>query len=318
MSSRVIILEGPDGGGKTTLARHLNEKYGYITMKTSQPKDGEDLFISYTKSLLEAVGSWRPIVFDRHYLGEPVYGPIMRDADLLGIRGRRLIERLLVSRGVHLVLCLPTWEKLLQAWKDKNGDDYLRTEEQLSKINNAYHRQLELLQMPVNNVLGYRWSETDGPAEESKLMHALFEPLWSCPDFMTGWPSATTLIVGERVNHKAVAWDLPFHHLGGSSEWLLDRLDDAHVHESTLCWANALDRDEKPNPLFQACEAFPNLLRVVALGDVALQACEREFAKSAIEICPLPHPQYWKRFKSSQSEVYTDLLRQAIDPQGAK
>jgi hypothetical protein len=313
MSSRVIILEGPDGGGKTTLARHLNEKYGYVTMKTSQPKDGEDLFTSYTTSLLQATGSWRPIVFDRHYLGEPVYGPIMRDADLLGTRGRRLLERLIVSRGVHLVLCLPTWEKLLQAWKDKNGDDYLRNEDQLAKINTAYHRQLEKIHMPVANVLGYRWSETDGPAEESRLMHALFEPIWSCPSFMTGWPQANTLIVGEQVNLAAVPWDLPFHHLGGSSEWLLDRLDDAQVHEVDLCWANALDRSGNFNKLELATTAFPSLRRVVALGDVAANLCCKTLPN--VECVNLPHPQYWKRFKSRQVDEYTRLLQEAIQPQ---
>lgn len=315
MSSRVLILEGPDGGGKTTLARHLHEKYGYLIAKTSQPKEGEDLFTSYTTSLLNAIGSWRPVVFDRHYLGESIYGPIMRNADLLGLRGKRLIERLLVSRGVHLVLCLPTWEKLLQAWKDKNGDDYLRTEEQLGKINNAYHKALETLPLPVDNIIGYRWSSTDGPAEEAKLMHALFEPIWSCPNFMTGWPQANTLIVGEQVNHKAVPWDLPFHHLGNSSDWLLDRLDDAHVHEATLAWCNALDRDGKNNPLNLAQAAFPNLRRVIALGDVALGACQREFDVNQIDIHDLPHPQYWKRFKGTKPDEYTQMLSEAINDQ---
>lgn len=305
MSSRVIILEGPDGGGKSTLARYLQDRYGYAVCKTNQPKEGEDLFTSYTGSLVAALNHYRPVVFDRHYLGEAIYGPIMRGEDRLGTRGRRLIERLLVSRGVHLILCLPTWAQLLEAWKAKNGDDYLRNEDQLNKINNAYHREMD---RGLPNATVYQWSLEE---RAEVIASCLFEPLPAYPSFMTGYPGATTLIVGERVNPKAVPWDLPFHHLGNCSDWLLDRLDDAHIPERSLCWANALNRLGEVNPLDQALTACDNLKRVIALGDKATEVCRERF-NGTTEVVPLPHPQYWKRFKARQADEYTQMLSNVI------
>lgn len=75
----MLILEGPDGGGKTTLANWLSETMEWPIA----PK-----IVSSNHDVLTSKGEWveenlergaQPVIFDRHCLiSEGIYGPIMR------------------------------------------------------------------------------------------------------------------------------------------------------------------------------------------------------------------------------------------------
>jgi Cdc6-like AAA superfamily ATPase len=70
----VIILEGPDGSGKTTLSRKLSEIHNIPVMK----RDQQDAFL-WT---MAEMSSWALVglrIYDRFPLvGEYIYGPIRR------------------------------------------------------------------------------------------------------------------------------------------------------------------------------------------------------------------------------------------------
>lgn len=309
--SQVIILEGPDGGGKTTLANHLRQRYGFKVLKTNQPEPGEDLFTSYTIALLQALDGWQPAVFDRHYLGECVYGPVMRDEDRLGEMGRTLIERVCAANGVPVVLCLPSWKQLIDNWKAKNGQDYLKNEEQLNKVHNEYFRQFDrLVDREFLNMYRY-----DMPNMGD--ITTVLEPVRRLPPGFTGYPEATILMVGEQVNDAVVPWDLPFHALTGCSRYIYDHIKALGVAERDLAWANARDRGGVSNDLAQVVSVMPNLKRVIALGTVAQKVCQKEFGQfelgsPILTVHEVPHPQYWKRFHAGRSQAYQDQLKEAM------
>jgi GTPase SAR1 family protein len=75
----VIIVEGPDGAGKTTLINTLKEKLNLEVAPRVVSKDAEamvDLRVWVEKNLM---AGWQPLIFDRHRLiSEPIYGPILR------------------------------------------------------------------------------------------------------------------------------------------------------------------------------------------------------------------------------------------------
>lgn len=72
----LIIIEGPDKQGKTELAKYLSKKLNLSYRHAGPPVDGFD---GYLKELKQVVKSKRGTVMDRSFIGELVYGPILRD-----------------------------------------------------------------------------------------------------------------------------------------------------------------------------------------------------------------------------------------------
>jgi thymidylate kinase len=69
-----LVLEGPDGVGKSTLAERLSARYGFQVVHSPQTPDHLDLADRY-RSLLDGAGR---ILFDRCFVSELVYGPLYR------------------------------------------------------------------------------------------------------------------------------------------------------------------------------------------------------------------------------------------------
>jgi hypothetical protein len=75
----VIIVEGPDGAGKTTLIRQMQDRYGLrvaprvVSKETTAMVNLQD----WVENNLEEGPQW--LLFDRHRLiSETIYGPIVR------------------------------------------------------------------------------------------------------------------------------------------------------------------------------------------------------------------------------------------------
>ena len=73
----IILLEGPDGSGKTTLANKIKQQTGYVLLHRSYPKTKEEK-AKMKQEYLEAIKSRKNIIIDRCWYSEMVYGPIMR------------------------------------------------------------------------------------------------------------------------------------------------------------------------------------------------------------------------------------------------
>ncbi|OLT19779.1 hypothetical protein BJF79_47595, partial [Actinomadura sp. CNU-125] len=69
----VIVLEGCDGVGKTTLATKLAHHHGYQHLHATRTPDGIDLAERY-RTILATPGR---LVLDRCFISELVYGPLL-------------------------------------------------------------------------------------------------------------------------------------------------------------------------------------------------------------------------------------------------
>jgi hypothetical protein len=140
---RIIILEGPDGSGKTTLAERLRGTHGYEIIHFSPPTKGEDLRKTYLDALQTAKENGVKTVFDRLHLSEPIYGPIMRREKEPGLKqNAKIIERHSEAMDAQVVLCLPPWRFVLRNWLANRENEYVDAVWKMEKIWKGYLKLL--------------------------------------------------------------------------------------------------------------------------------------------------------------------------------
>ncbi len=79
----MIIVEGMDNSGKTTLVEKLHKEYNLSVIKSSGPKDMSQLESAIYDSI-ERFKNGDIVIYDRHpIISEHVYGPVLRNKNLL-------------------------------------------------------------------------------------------------------------------------------------------------------------------------------------------------------------------------------------------
>ena len=124
----LIVLEGPDGAGKTTLAKALMagfySKWSARTFKVEHrgPLSPDvDPVDEYTLPDYDPTDKTNLVVCDRWHLSEAVYGPIYRGASRVDLAFH---EKWLDDRGA-LKLYVTAPLQTLTARVSKRGDDYI-------------------------------------------------------------------------------------------------------------------------------------------------------------------------------------------------
>jgi hypothetical protein len=108
----VIILEGPDGAGKTRLAQRLSEDLEIPIEPKVVSSEAQAMVPSLKRWVEDDLRSWpRVALYDRHRLiSEPIYGPILRHTMERGFDDRLwLLHQLQRFRELEpsIVFCLP-------------------------------------------------------------------------------------------------------------------------------------------------------------------------------------------------------------------
>lgn len=114
-----LIVEGPDGGGKTTVIeklrltrRHLKSLRGGVGGTTAEGWGGADLApVAYIRQLIEAPDG---TAFDRFFLSELVYGPLLRGRAAIRETDADVVRQVAQVMGIYTVLCLPSFEMTIR------------------------------------------------------------------------------------------------------------------------------------------------------------------------------------------------------------
>lgn len=307
--SKVIILEGPDGAGKTTLAREL-EKRGYRYHHEGPPPANVDLLVHYALVLDRAIRSGESVVIDRLHVGESVYGPLIRGVDRIGGWGQIILQRIIRGGGVREVFCLPPERICYGNWfRRRQEAGELVTDSQ--KFINIYAAYVKASKHPRHSralIYDYtRWNLGDACAMLMSEMNILPRLPLEC----IGDPKARFLFVGEIANQKEL--DLPWVGLNNSSEYLNTALVAAGYSEEEMAFVNAKKLDGSDNDLFDIIfeiEQADSKSRIlpVALGGIPAQKLNKYGYQGRFR--KMPHPAFWKRFRSTRGDEYVSGLKE--------
>lgn len=300
---KIIILEGPDGAGKTTLARKL-EKRGFHYEHDGVPPTGRDNIAYYLNILNEAIESDYDYVFDRLWLGERIYGPVARKTDTIEEAGQRLFMRLHNSKSILQLVCLPPLDVLLKNYETKCKDpsDYLQSVEKLTQVHIAYVQWCYKYVQPIFDYTN------PAMATWNPVNHI---PKTALPRGTVGSKSAKYLFIGDIPNHPSI--DVPFHALNGSSGYFNTALRLADIMEQDLAISNARGPFEL-HSLRSIVRDLPKLEHIFLMGGKAGEWFKREPYQD-VEAHYIHHPSFLKRFHGHDPQTMADLIRKELDGQ---
>ncbi|MDB5145939.1 MAG: hypothetical protein JWQ66_4654 [Mucilaginibacter sp.] len=113
----VIVLEGCDGAGKTTLAVALATGHDYQMVHAARTPDDIDLAERYT-SILTWPGR---LVLDRSFVSELVYGPLIHGRSRLTFDQAAGLAAIVTGRGGVLVHLTGRPEQIRARLEDRDG-----------------------------------------------------------------------------------------------------------------------------------------------------------------------------------------------------
>ncbi len=120
----MIVVEGPDGAGKTTFIELLKEYTHLEVAPRVVTKDAEAMVNLQTWVAENVRAGWQELIFDRHRLiSEPIYGPTLRDKLEPGFNDLSwfyaMLEAFYACKPI-VVYCLPP---LSVVWENVMSDD---------------------------------------------------------------------------------------------------------------------------------------------------------------------------------------------------
>ena len=270
----IIILEGPDGGGKTTLSEALrsrlqNDRMTHV-VKHGPYKGvkGEDLCKIFFRSMSQALTYDDNVIMDRSWLSEPIYGQVFRKGEnRVDMPRRRMLERVALARGAVIVHCQPDFEICANVFMRRLDEEYLDTLGQLKEVYDAYEQIGQDTSIPV---IHYDYTRDD----LSDLFTQINDKSYTNKSSGGGCFREGNILMlcdkGPRANVRSSAAVVPFINFqdnDGPSRMLAETLEREGFTEDQLYWINTQSYQGTPTDAGFIQELKPT--RIFALGNNA-------------------------------------------------
>ena len=311
----IIILDGPDCCGKTTLQNFLVKEYNALSMHLTYPAPAPMNMLEYqTREMIYAIvqsSLGNLVVVDRHWISEQIYAKVFRGGSPWPMMGR-LMHRVWMRYSAVTVLCVPlNLSEIVDRHSKEKDPKHPYDDENFKELCFQYQmfaagkegnpffmryrieyegRYMDFFaRRVIGRVLDLQMQQYDADPKDFNLAGHRSE--------------AHTLMVGEALNpkefHRQYMCYYPFFEHANSSLYLAEVLDQINIPEEQLMWTNANDpRHIKP--------LYEDGLKIVTLGSKAGAVV----TDLAIPQYNVDHPQYVLRFGGAGD--YMKHLKEAI------
>lgn len=312
---RLYILEGPDGGGKTTLLGRLTQwltnRGRRVTVEHHGPYLGEQqIGWRYFSSLKNCLVGRSDVVMDRSWLSEPVYGNAYRNgANRLRPGEVQQLERAGFTCGAIVIYCQPLRQTTIDNWQKRKADngEYVQDPSAMHRVIDEYLDQSQTWPFPTV-IYDYQTLTVEELFKQVEDAEA-WTPTTPYP--YAGSLQARVGIVGDRANHPS--FPLPFFSMlnNGCSMWLAESLAAEGVSERDLLWVNAYDTRGAPNdPTPFIANGLGTTERpLLALGANAIRWCDTH----QLRYVEHKHPMFWKRFKHKLPYPLVQAIKEQLE-----
>ena len=147
-----IIIEGPDGAGKTALALTLCKSLSMGYHHEGPPPANIDRYGHYMSVLRSFEQS---TVIDRFHLGEAIYGPLLRGGSGLAPAQIIAINQKIIREGGRIIVCLPPWEICLENNRRKWNQELIQSEIMLRAAYDAWSVLVRNTELFVGRIYDY-------------------------------------------------------------------------------------------------------------------------------------------------------------------
>lgn len=320
----ILILEGENKTGKSTIARYICDHYDFDYIKCSQPKG--DPYVEYMEILKKIERSGRNTVLDRFLYGEFVYGPIYRGKSGLSETQKRNIELKALSLNAHVIYCSDDPKNIAKRFKEEKEEFaseklIKRTLELFSQVISeaiipvSFHRMKSSDDIIHNEIVFAEGPSVTGaiiPKGELKKKKdkqktvrldvllgqiSYFDQFKHFKTAVGDTQNPILVLVGDKRNENIMQKYKKYHQpfdFGVSAEYLFNELVRADIPIGRVMVINSDSKELKD--LYQWAN-------IVALGK---NASER-LNKLGYDYYELTHPSYERRFHGRQHRLAKEL-----------
>lgn len=148
----IYIIDGPDGAGKSTLAKRIHEASpGSEILHFGAPQTEEEAnnyWQVYMNALNKAAD--HTIIFDRSWYSDMVYGPVMRGKEEMTDMHRQCLEHAVRSLGGGLVIYCTGVQRKLWSRCLQRGETYIKNGDQHKAICQKYDEVMHsITRLPI-------------------------------------------------------------------------------------------------------------------------------------------------------------------------
>jgi hypothetical protein len=295
----IIILEGTDCAGKTTLAGQLaalatDQGMTVTRLGAGQPHPGVNPLAEYEVALRPyrsaALAADQLVLIDRWHLGELVYGPLLRGGSRLSPAMFEHVERYLDALGAVRLLVTPRSQRELEQRFAQRGDAVVKLDEAIT----AWRGFLQL-------AVRYHWVHVFSPLDTSEALGVLVSA--SLAQVRAAHLKLHPGYVGSTTPLLLLVGDVPYGYIAGTEPnpaFLPWGYNSAHFLLDTILSTPELDMHTRPWGLANANDGtdVPALWAVLGRPEVVALGRHAEAMISSLGVPHryVKHPQWVRRF----------------------